>query len=353
MVTVYKEKFLDDFNNAVVTSGKYEKIPYKIWRTIKNSSDTLTIERTYNYNGISQYTIHGAAPLCIVPANDKSLGNFIYDTVSFPVNDYINLNTTDSLSINDLTSISNGLISTYTSVSAGVNTVTDSMDTFREKIEELTNTVDKLVEKKEQTMNTNSIIKFDFGRLTGGQFRWSPNGLAIATEKGWVAYKADTEELIDADVFSFDISNMLYKVPTPLKDVKAGNVIYHMGRPVFVRKINDSTISVVDYETGSIMDILPIKSPFGFNFVTKVVSVVDFRGAKADADNPFGSMLPFLLLGEQKDFDPTMFYLLQGNSLDSNMLLLLSLVGNNNKSKDMLLPLLFMNMNQESAKAVG
>jgi hypothetical protein len=46
-----------------------------------------------------------------------------------------------------------------------------------------------------------------------------------------------------------------------------------------------NNLLVVDIMSGEEKAILPIKSPFGFNFITKVVSFIDFAGS-ADEKNP-------------------------------------------------------------------
>ena len=77
---------------------------------------------------------------------------------------------------------------------------------------------------------------------------------------------------------------------------------------------------------------------FGFNFVTKIVTLIDFSGLSASEDQPFGNLLPLMLLGDRKsgssmkDMLPLML-LMGGNSsalggLDmSNPLMLMALMG--------------------------
>ena len=94
------------------------------------------------------------------------------------------------------------------------------------------------------------------------------------------------------------------------------------------------------------MDILPVKSPFGFNFFTKVVCFVDMNGASAASpDNPFGGLLPFLMLGEGKDFDPMMLMFMGGNmNFASNPMMMYFMLNSNSDGKDNsnLLPLFLM-----------
>jgi hypothetical protein len=53
---------------------------------------------------------------------------------------------------------------------------------------------------------------------------------------------------------------------------------------------------------------------FGFNFITKVVSLLDGAFGTPTNDNPFGSMLPFFLMSNSdkkgNDIDPLMMAML-------------------------------------------
>lgn len=203
--------------------------------------------------------------------------------------------------------------------------------------------------KEKEKMDTSKIFNFDFGPVSGNQFRMSPYGLAVRTQaNGWVAFNAASGELMDVDVINFDLSKMIYKMPVAQSAIAAGDILIHGGKPVFVRNANtnDGTVNVIDYSTASVMDILPVKSPFGFNFFTKVVCFVDMNGASAASpDNPFGGLLPFLMLGEGKDFDPMMLMLMGGNmNFASNPMMMYFMLNSNSDGKDNsnLLPLFLM-----------
>lgn len=204
--------------------------------------------------------------------------------------------------------------------------------------------------KEENKMNTSNLFNFEFGPVSSNIFRMSPYGLAVRTEKnGWIAYNAKTGDLMDVEVLNFDISKMIYKMPVALSAIAPGDILMHGGKPVFVRDIGTGTlagptVNVIDYATASVMDILPVKSPFGFNFFTKVCPLIDMSGMTANSDNPFGNMLPFLMLnGENNDFDPTLLFLAgsMGNmDFSKNPMMLYFLM--NRKDKGDLLPFLMM-----------
>lgn len=201
--------------------------------------------------------------------------------------------------------------------------------------------------KEKTTMDTSKIFNFDFGPVSGSQFRMSPYGLAVRTAaNGWVAFNAASGELMDVDVINFDLSKMIYKMPVAQSAIAAGDILIHGGKPVFVRKADtdNGIVNVIDYSTASVMDILPVKSPFGFNFFTKVVCFVDMNGASAASpDNPFGGLLPFLMMGEGKDFDPMMLMFMGGNmNFASNPMMMYLMLNSDGKDNSNLLPLFLM-----------
>ena len=197
--------------------------------------------------------------------------------------------------------------------------------------------------KENDTMNTKNIFNFDFGPAPSTQFRLSPCGLAVATkDNGWVSYDAKTGDLVDVNIINFDLTNLIYKMPVALSAIRIGDILMHSGKPVFVKTINaDNTITAIDYATATVSNILPVKSPFGFNFFTKICALFDFSTMSASNDQPFGNMLPFLLM-QNGDFDPMMaFFLMNGNNnmnFTNNPMMMYFLMKDN---KDML-PFLFL-----------
>ena len=199
--------------------------------------------------------------------------------------------------------------------------------------------------KEKEKMDTSKMFNFDFGPVSGSQFRMSPYGLAVRTAaNGWVAFNTQSGELMDVDVLNFDVSKMIYKMPVALGAVSVGDILIHGGKPVFVRSVGSDVINVIDYSTASVMDILPVKSPFGFNFFTKVVCLVDMNGmSAASPESPFGGLLPFLMLGDGKDIDPMMFMFMGGNAnFASNPMMMYFLLNRDGKDNSNLLPLLMM-----------
>ena len=85
---------------------------------------------------------------------------------------------------------------------------------------------------------------------------------------------------------------------------------------------------------------------FGFDFITKVVSVLDAVQGAPTPNEPFGNMLPFLMLQDGK-MDKNMALMLmmnQGNNVfANNPMMLYFMMGNDGKDCDMLPLMLMMN----------
>ena len=163
----------------------------------------------------------------------------------------------------------------------------------------------------------NIFKNFDFGTVSG---HLSHLGIAIKNKMGeMVSYDTDKDEIVNVDLIDIDAKGMIFKMPCAIKDIKKGDIIIHNGTPVFVIEDypNASHIKVIDVAAGEKKTILPTKSMFGFDFVTKMVSMIDFTGMGASEDNPFGNLMPLMLMsgdgGLKENLIPMMFLMNQTN----------------------------------------
>lgn len=200
------------------------------------------------------------------------------------------------------------------------------------------------LEKENKTMKG---FNFDFGPCSNDNIRMSMYGLAVQNNAGiWVSYNKGS--IVDVDVFNFDGRQYMFKMPVAIKDIKVGDIVIHNRVPMFVTSTEGGSISAVDVRAGEAKTIIPTTNMFGFNFVTKIVSMFDaFTGAPT-ADQPFGNMLPFIMMGENKDIDPMMMFMMMnqgGAGFDmSNPMMLYFMFGKDGKSNDWMLPMMMMNM---------
>lgn len=222
-----------------------------------------------------------------------------------------------------------------------INKVLNEQNTFNNNVD------DKKGNKKMKAFN------FDFGPCTTDNIRMSMYGLAVKNANGtWVSYNPESKEIIDVDIFNFDGGKFLYKMPVAIKDIAPGMVIVHNRKAMFVIEVGDSGITVVDPQAGEEKKILPTKNCFNFNFYTRVVSLFDsFMKSPENApsvENPFGNMLPFLMMSENSgEFDMNTMLMLsmmggQGGMDFSKNPMMMYFLMKDSKNADDLLPLMFM-----------
>jgi hypothetical protein len=215
-------------------------------------------------------------------------------------------------------------------------------------------------ENKTMTItNSNSLSKslnLDIGTCEKDNVKMSPYGLAVKNAQGvWVSYDAKTGSIMDVEILNFDCGKFLFKIPVALEQIKAGDVIIHNRVPMFVKAVKDGAVEAVDIVSGSVQVVLPVKNMFNFNFVTKIISLVDFSNAGASKDNPFGNLVPFMLLaeGNSNGNDLLPLLLMNGgmNGFDmSNPLALYALCGSGSKGSD-LLPIMLLSQSLNGAPA--
>lgn len=205
-------------------------------------------------------------------------------------------------------------------------------------------------EGKKEKKDMNFFKNFEFGPVKNDTVRLSPYGLAVKNlDNSWVSYDGKTDSIIDVDVFNFEGKNLIYKIPAAPHTVRAGDMIVHQGKGMYVLTDvceGDTCVSVIDPRAGESKEILFTRSPFGFTFIVKLVSLLDMSGINANPDNPFGNLWPLALMGD-KDCDAAtmMAFMMMNNSEGcnfdmSNPMMMYALMSGDNK--DMLLPMMLM-----------
>ena len=204
---------------------------------------------------------------------------------------------------------------------------------------------------EKENNNMKMFGNFDFGKVDGNTVRMSMYGLAVRNHVGtWVSYNPATNEVVDVDVMNFDGSNFMYKVPVAIEQVKVGDVVIHNRKPVYVTGIADGKLSAIDVMAGEEKVVLLTRNMFGFNFVTKVVSLMDMTGmTKPSAENPFGNMWMLALMGEDKDFNIKDMLMLSmmagGNNMQMNPnVMMFALMDNKGADNDMLMAMALSGM---------
>lgn len=392
-------KELDKFSSMVKESKKYERVPYSVWCSLTKIPDGHNIQMVLNpcfyyiitiTDGIIEREINldQEAPSFIQFLKDKYstlIATLMTNTEVIPIKkllDVAALHENSSMT-NCTTATPNTVLNAYeyigTNSYASTGTaITDwsaldyagikinsepitasklngtiTLDnsglniTIQEAIKEAFNQMNK---EEKENKDMNFFKNFEFGPVKNDSVRLSPYGLAVQNmDKTWVAYDGNQEAIIDVDVFNFEGKNLIYKIPAAPQSIREGDMIIHQGKAMYVlhdAEEGDTSIIVIDPRAGESKEILPTRSPFGFNFVTKLVSLLDMTGIDANPDNPFGNMWMLALMGD-KDCDAAtmMAFMMMNNSEGcsfdmSNPMMMYALMSGDNK--DMLLPMMLM-----------
>lgn len=387
--------------SKLVREGKAKKIDYDVYRALKDSTYGFYVNEDYvspNYvfdlfitDGKSElYVDEWGEKHFLKNGGDKFLtsfkmcsdfGYFLYTEYLLHRSDY----SPHKENRGETMRLETGKVATeyWINSSTGTdstsklvyNTYTNKTDPYNELlsrvslVDEYTSvarTLDELIDEKIDTkLNNNekekdSMMKgfnFDFGPCIGDNVRMSMYGLAVKNGNGeWVSYNASTKQIVNVDILNFDGRKFMFKMPVAIKDIAVGDIVIHNKVPMFVIGVGEENGAViaVDVRAGEEKKILPTTSPFGFNFVTKVVSIFTAFENTPTPDAPFGNFLPFMLMGEDgaSDIDPLMVMMMMqngGTNAFSNPMMMYFLCGD--KMKDNMLPLMMM-MNQPAATCV-
>lgn len=371
------DKILTDYTQKVNKEG-YAKLPYQYWKLlvnqVKNKIDDTEI---YTYTDSVQFRIPSEDCLTIVDSDNKGknfatywktnmelpkdiLSHYTFNTTGWQASaekaDEAIKKLSEKLSVSTeaLNRIKNTYATAYTtsldlgkidSINLG-NGYTCSPQEIRNALEYYDKTIQNKKDEEKNTMNL--FGNLNFGSCEDDNIRMSPYGLAIKnTEGNWVSYDVKQGNIVDVDVLSFEGSKFFYKLPVAHNQINAGDVIIHSRTPMFVEDVNDRTILAIDPRTGEEKTILLAKSPFGFNYATKVVSLLGNLGGEASEDKPFGNLLPLMLMNDKNydnsnllmamaltnqsfgEINPLMLYALMGNG-SNDMLPVLAMTGNFN-----------------------
>lgn len=243
---------LKQFGDAISNKQYKNPIPYDTYRKIKNCFQIIFI--LFDRGDIVVKT--DSATLFHTSYKDNGFGQFFYDN--------------------------------YVSTTKAVETKTNIKENDTMKM---------------PTMN------FDFGPFTeSGVVALSPYGIAVRSSKGeYLTYNAATGATVDVTGFTFDFQKMIYKMPAAIKDLRAGDMVLHRGKPMYVQSVEEDGIHCIDILNSENKVIVPVTNMFGFNFVTKVVSLMNFNAAQPSAENPFGNLMPFMMMssvmGDDSDND--------------------------------------------------
>ena len=351
---------LNNFNKEYKDGNIKEKIDYRIWQKLKKSIYGITVvENSFDDEDqevLNFFEVKRKHTICADGAEKAKyfteLSNWICDFDIygsefgwFFYNNYFlkhsNLNP-DIIYDNweDYDSVRN----MFESSACNSNQTLHEKENKKETKNQI---VDKYNEKEKDNMKG---FNFNFGPCTGDNIKISVYGLAIQNINGeWVSYDTKSGQIMNVDLLNFDGRKFMFKMPVAIKDIAKGDIVIHNKVPMFVLDIKDDGVIAVDVRAGEEKKILPTNSPFGFNFVTKVVSMFNAFNSAPTPDAPFGNFLPFMMISEDNEIDPFVMCMMmqnmnnaQYNNMFSNPMMMYFLMKDGGVDKDFMLPMLMM-----------
>ena len=386
-----KEFVMSDFA-AEVKKGKYKKIDYQTWRVLKELPNEWDLNLQYCLSASEKNPIYATIAWdgCNYPyefsIDDRSFGQYVYELIRVydtPVEFGL---ATDNFT-NSIQKVSDAAIKAGAAIKAATASASKSIQSSCEALnnikdgyssasvqsdwtsvnsnfyekqptveitekglkingQSLNEVIDEAlcnsINRKEKD-NMNLFKNFDFGSCENDNVKMSMYGIAVKNATGtWVSYDSNSGNIIDVDILNFD-AKYLYKMPVAIKDVAEGEVIIHNRKPMFVSKVEGSKILAIDPAAGEEKVVILTRNIFGFDFVTKVINLFGNLSATANADSPFGNILPLMLLSDSGKSDDMLPLILamNGDKFDmSNPMMLYFLMKNDNNSD--MLPLLML-----------
>ncbi len=373
LITGNDLKLLLDKFSELHKEKVYKKIPYEIFRDLVKMTmwDNIFVESEYEHDGYGiftkcKFTFEVDNKIHIFTL-DSDFGKFLRDYLLKKDLNITETNIEIKADYSTAYGTSNNVLNNYCisdALSSKVDVAESALVDLKVSSAEATKAIQELANKLQETRYELNLDKkenkdmmkgfnFEFGPFNSHLAKMSIYGFAVKNKNGvYVSYNRETAELIDVDIFQFDGSKFLYRMPVAIKDIAVGDVVIHQNIPMFVTEVpaHGKTLFVIDPCNGERKEIMLTRSPFGFNFATKIVNFLDgmMNGVAPSADNPFGNMWMFALMGEDsKDMSkmlPFMFMNQNGMNMDPMMMMLM--MSDNKDMGDMLPLMMMMNMNK-------
>lgn len=318
------KKELNEFA-AAVRKKKFDKIPYYKWKKLWSWGDlpnTIDIYLKVCAGTTNRIMISPKGePDFIIFIDSEENWSFIkylqfkYPTIfgfaepstPYPITNLVqpHLTTDMPYTVNYAPSPYSAIVTSDVISNSNLATTQSFTQEYDTTWQTMTATIDNKKEKKDMNFFKN----FEFGPVKNDTVRLSPYGLAIKNLDGsWVSYDGTSDSIIDVDVFNFEGKNLIYKIPAAPHTVRAGDMIVHQGKGMYVLTDvceGDTCVSVIDPRAGESKEILFCKNMFGFNYVTKLVSILNGFGNSTDfspsSDDPFGNMWMLALLSNENE----------------------------------------------------
>ena len=202
-----------------------------------------------------------------------------------------------------------------------------------------------------KNMFGNMFKNMKFGLFNSQSVKYSFNGIAFKTSDGdYVTYNDDFTFTNVADMI---IDMPIFAMPVSREQISVGDVIRHNDTWVIVNEVSDTEIKVAKPWTKEIVTVIPETSIFGFSFYTKIMNPFEGLGKEANADNPFGNILPFLMMQNDgsDSMNPMMMAMMfGGGKIDMSNPMMMYMMMSQNKEIDPMMMMLMMGNNPFAPK---
>ena len=242
-------------------------------------------------------------------------------------------------------------------------TTSSNFDYLKNLIYKENSSIINIQNKKEKNEMNMKVFDTQFGKVDdvamsiyGATFKTvGTDGLARS-----IAYDPNTQEYIDVpNEMIIAKGSYCYAMPCTADNLHIGEYIRHNGAWARVIDVDDAARIVVEkIATREVATILPVRSIFGYSFYTKLITPFQSGFMTADAEHPFGNILPLLMMGDGKmdEMLPLMFMMGQGSTAQfdmSNPMMLMMFMGDKtDKDSDMFKMMMMASLfNQAKSKS--
>lgn len=203
---------------------------------------------------------------------------------------------------------------------------------------------------KEEKNTMSEIFKnifgdMQFGKLTTDKIKYSISGVAFADKNDKFFVYKDNRAI---DVTGMIINAPMFAMPVAVNQIQPNDVIRFKNDYVIVKELVEDGVKVVNPVDGDIRTIIPQVNIFGFNYITKVINPFEGFTNTANETNPFGNIMPFMLMGDLKGDKDDMFKFMlmsqMGNDTNMNQMLPFLLMSDSGKDNDFLTMMMMTQM---------
>lgn len=197
--------------------------------------------------------------------------------------------------------------------------------------------------KEEKSMFDKMMKNIEFGKVNTSDLAYTFNGICFRNADG--NYASLNPDGTFTNVYDMVMDIPIYVMPVGKDQIKVGDIIKYFDKWVMIAQIDNTTITTIDPWTREIRVIIPEKSVFGFDYYTKVIDIFSGFNINADSSNPFGNILPFMMMSDKSDIDPMMLMMMMnGQNLNgmNPMMMYMMMSKDSGTKKDNMLPLMMM-----------